>query len=105
MANAVYLLDDGAWVSVNDRRELSVGQLWRLADHDFCDCSLADVLAEGFVDVGLVPPEVEVRLAGQCIACGAQNVTGWLRVGRVDAETGAFRGGVPESVHRPRSRR
>ncbi|WP_254542831.1 hypothetical protein [Halomarina pelagica] len=104
MTTDVYLLDDGAWVSVDDRRVSGVGGLWRLADHDFCGCELADVLAEGFVEVGLEPPDVEARLSGQCIACGAQGVTGWLTVGRVDPATGAFRSGVPESVHVPRPR-
>jgi hypothetical protein len=102
---AVHQLDDGAWISVNDAREVNVSDLWRLARHEFCDCGLADVLAEGFVEVGVAGGNVEGRIAGQCIQCGASGVTDWLTLGRVDPETGAFRPVVPESVHVPRRRR
>jgi hypothetical protein len=100
----VHQLDDGAWISVNDRREVNVSDLWRLARHDFCRCRLADVLAEGFVDVAADGGAVEGRFAGQCIQCGTSGVTDWVTLGRVDPETGAFRPVVPESVHVPRRR-
>ena len=107
MTTSVHQLDDGAWVSVNDSREVNVSDLWRLARHDFCPCRLADFLAEGFVEVAPDGADVEARVAGQCIQCGTSGVTDWLTLGRVDPDTGAFRPVVPESVHVPghRSRR
>jgi len=101
MTTAVHQLDDGAWVSVNDSREVNVSDLWRLARHDFCACRLADFLAEGFVEVAPDGADVEARVAGQCIQCGASGVTDWLTLGRVDPETAEFRPVVPESVHVP----
>ncbi len=101
---SVHQLDDGAWLSVNDSREVPVSDLWLLARHDFCDCEPADVLTEGFVEVGVDWPDVEGRVAGQCIACGASGVTDWLTMGRVDRDTGEFRSVVPSSVHVPRRR-
>lgn len=80
---------------------MPVSNLWRLRDHDFCRCDLADVLAEGFVEVGVDVSNVEARIAGQCIVCGASGVTGWLRMGAVDPETDEFRAVVPNSVHQP----
>ncbi|PSP88525.1 hypothetical protein BRC90_07245 [Halobacteriales archaeon QS_4_69_34] len=97
MAISVHQLDDGAWISVDDARRVSVGELRRLARHDFCGCALADVLVEGFVEVGVDPPDIEARVAGQCIACGESGVTDWLAVGRwLDGE---FYPVAPESVH------
>ncbi|MFB6142482.1 MAG: hypothetical protein ABEJ30_03970 [Halorientalis sp.] len=105
MTTDVHQLDDGAWISVNDSREVSVSDLWLLARHDFCDCEVADVLVEGVVEVGVDPPDVAARFAGQCIACGTSGVTDWLTVGRViDPESGEFYPVVPESVHVPRKR-
>jgi hypothetical protein len=97
----VHQLDDGAWVSVNDSREVNVSDLWRLARHDVCDCRCADFLAEGFVEVGADGANVQGRIAGQCIQCGESGVTDWLTLGRVDPDTGEFRPVVPESVHLP----
>lgn len=105
MTTDVHQLDDGAWVSVNDTREVNVSDLWRLAGGGFCACRLTDFLAEGFVEVGVDGGNVEARIAGQCIQCGESGVTGWLTLGRVDPETDAFRAVVPESVHRPSQRR
>jgi hypothetical protein len=104
MVTSVHQLDDGAWVSVNDSREVNVSDLWLLARHDFCGCEPADFLAEGFVEVGVDFPAVEARIAGQCIQCGAAGVTDWLELGHADPRTGAFRPVVPESVHVPRKR-
>ncbi|RRJ32509.1 hypothetical protein [Halocatena pleomorpha] len=101
MTTSVHQLDDGAWISVNDRRVMPVSDLWQLRDHEFCECEVADVLAEGFVEVGTDRLNVEARIAGQCIVCGSDGVTGWLQMGTVDPETGQFRPVVPESVHRP----
>lgn len=99
MSIDVHQLDAGAWISVNDSREVSVSDLWRLARQGFCGCELADFLAEGFVEVGVDGRDIEARIAGQCIACGASGVTDWLVVGRV--LDGEFRSVVPESVHIP----
>jgi len=104
MTTSVHQLDDGAWVSVNDSREVNVSDLWRLARHDFCRCRLADFLVEGFVEVAPDGADVEARgagRAGRCIQCGASGVTDWLTLGRVDPETDEFRPVVPESVHVP----
>ena len=105
MPTDVHQLDDGAWISVNDTREVTVSDLWRLAGTDFCACRLTDFLAEGFVEVGVDGANVEVRIAGQCIQCGESGVTDWLTLGRVEPETADFRPVVPESVHRPSRRR
>jgi hypothetical protein len=101
MGTAVHQLDDGAWLSVNDERRVNVGDLWLLAGDTVCDCPLTDFLVEGFVTVAADGPAVEARVAGQCIACGADGVTDWLEMGRVDPE-GRFRPVESASVHRPR---
>ncbi|WP_254839528.1 hypothetical protein [Natronomonas marina] len=106
MTTSVHQLDDGAWLSVNDSRVVNVSDLWWLARHDFCGCEMADFLAEGFVEVGVDPPDVEGRIAGQCIACGESGVTDWLTLGRVvDPERGDFYAVDPTSVHVPERRR
>lgn len=105
MTTSVHQLDDGAWLSVNDARCINVSDLWWLARHDFCACEMADFLAEGFVEIGVDPPDVEGRIAGQCIECGESGVTEWLTLGRVDPDTGAFYSVVPDSVHVPERRR
>ncbi|CAI48665.1 uncharacterized protein NP_1148A [Natronomonas pharaonis DSM 2160] len=105
MPTSVHQLDDGAWLSVNDSREVNVSDLWWLARHEFCDCAMADFLAEGFVEIGVDYPNVEGRIAGQCIACGESGVTDWLTLGRVvDPEEGTFSPVDTESVHIPRRR-
>ena len=105
MVTSIRQLDDGAWVSVNDSREVNVSDLWQLACSDVCDCEPTDFLAEGFVEVSVARRRVEARIAGQCIGCGADGITDWLELGRADPETGAFRSVVPSSVHCPGSRR
>lgn len=105
MTTDIHQLDDGAWISVNDSREINVSDLWLLARHEFCDCELADVLIEGVVEVGVDPPDTEARFAGQCIACGESGLTDWLTVGRVvDPREGDFYPVEPETVHVPRRR-
>ncbi|WP_129112634.1 hypothetical protein [Halegenticoccus tardaugens] len=83
MSVALRTLDDGAWISVNDTREVSVSELWRFTDPTFCACRLPDVVVEGFLETGVDGRTVEVRAYGQCIACGTKNTTGWLPVGRI----------------------
>jgi hypothetical protein len=97
----VHQLDDGAWLSVNDRRRVNVGDLWLLAGDAVCECAVSDFLAEGFVEVGADGRAVEARVAGQCIACGRGGTTDWLELGRIDRE-GRFRAVEPTSVHLPR---
>jgi hypothetical protein len=105
MTTSIHQLDDGAWISVNESREVNVSDLWLLARHDFCDCDTADFLAEGFVEVGVDPPVIEARIAGRCIVCGSEGVTDWLTVGRVvDPDEGEFYPVDFESVHVPRQR-
>ena len=106
MPTSVHQLDDGAWLSVNDTRRINVSDLWWLARHDFCSCRMADFIAEGFVEIGVDHPNIEGRIAGQCIECGESGVTDWLTLGRVnDPERGRFLGVDPESVHGPDRRR
>ncbi|WP_276299669.1 hypothetical protein [Halorussus lipolyticus] len=102
MVVSIHQLDDGAWLSVNDERSVPVSELWLLGQHDFCDCDLADFLAEGFVEVGVEWPAVEARVAGQCVACGASGVTDWLTLGRVDRDTGRLRRVAFSAVQLPR---
>jgi len=78
------VLDDGAWISVDDSREVPVSELWRLNAPDFCQCTLADMVVENFQSVGVDGPTVEVRCYGQCIACGETGITDWIPVGRID---------------------
>ncbi|WP_255151470.1 hypothetical protein [Halorarius halobius] len=104
MVTSVHQLDDGAWVSVNDSREVNVSDLWLLARSGVCDCEPTDFLAEGFVAVSVDCGVVEGRIAGRCIACGTSGVTDWLELGRADPETGAFRRVVPDSAHVPERR-
>lgn len=99
MSVALRLLDDGAWVSVNDQRRVSVSELWRFPDPEFCDCELPDLVVEGFLDVGADGRTVETRVYGQCIACGTKSTTGWLPVGRI--VDGEFRDIDRQSVLRP----
>jgi len=106
MPTDVHQLDDGAWISVNDSREINVSDLWLLARQEFCSCEMADFLTEGVAEVGVDYPDVEARFAGRCINCGETGVTDWLAVGRViDPDDGEFYSVVPESVHIPRKRR
>lgn len=83
MSVALRVLDDGAWISVNDRRRVGVGELWRLPDSSFCACVLPDVVVEGFLETSVDGRTVETRVQGQCIACGRSATTDWLPVGRL----------------------
>ncbi|MFA1609959.1 hypothetical protein [Halobellus rubicundus] len=83
MTTRLRILDDGAWLSVDDSRRVSVSELWRLRSDDFCDCDLADLVVENFQEIGVDGSTVEVRVYGQCIACGTKSTTGWIPVGRI----------------------
>ncbi|WP_198530050.1 hypothetical protein [Halorubrum aethiopicum] len=83
MTTRLRVLDDGAWISVDDHREIRVSELWRLDAPGFCGCDLADLVVENFQEVGVDGSRVETRVYGQCIECGETGVTDWLPVGRV----------------------
>ncbi|MFC7070814.1 hypothetical protein [Halobaculum lipolyticum] len=104
MSVALRVLDDGAWVSVNDERRVSVSELWRVAGDDadtVCACDSADFVVEGFTDVGADGRTVTADVYGQCIRCGdAASVPG-VAVGRV--VDGAFRPLAGEAVRFPRA--
>jgi hypothetical protein len=102
MSVALRILDDGAWVSVNDERRVSVSELWRFHDPEFCRCTLPDLVVENFQQVGVDGRTVETRVYGQCIACGESGVTPWLPVGRI--VDGAYRDIDRESVLGPYAR-
>lgn len=94
----VRILDDGAWISIDDSREVGVSDLWRLTEHDFCGCETADVLLEGFFEVRPNDDAVEVRATGHCITCGERGSMGWLTIGHV--ENGVFVPVDPSREHR-----
>ncbi len=83
MSVALRILDDGAWLSVNDQRRVSVSELWQVDAPEFCDCDLVDFLAEGFTEVTAVGNEVAIETYGQCIRCGTSGVLGTLPVGYI----------------------
>lgn len=98
MSVALRVLDDGAWISVNDRRRVSVSELWRVAGACPCDC--ADFVVEGFTGVGAAGRTVTADVYGQCIRCGEAASLPDLPVGRV--VDGAFRPVAGEAVRFPR---
>jgi hypothetical protein len=83
MATRLRVLDDGAWLSVDDTRRVSVSELWRLDAPDFCECDLADLVVENFLDIGVDGRTVTARVYGQCIVCGTKSTVEWVPVGRI----------------------
>lgn len=81
MVVSLRILDDGAWVSVDDERRVSVSELWPVASA--CECALGDFLVEGFTDVAVDGRTVSVDAYGTCVRCGASSTVGPLPVGRV----------------------
>lgn len=81
MVVSLRTLDDGAWVSVDDERRVSVSELWPVAGA--CECALADFLVEGFTGVAVDGRTVSVEAYGTCVRCGASATVGPLPVGRV----------------------
>jgi uncharacterized Zn-binding protein involved in type VI secretion len=100
MSVALRVLDDGAWVSVNDERHVGVSELWRVGG-DACACpdDLADFVVEGFTAVGARGRTVTADVYGQCIRCGRSVSGSGLPVGRV--VDGAFRPLATEAVRFP----
>jgi hypothetical protein len=92
MATRLRLLDDAAWVSVNDAREVGTSEVWPVAD-SFCSCALAWLVVEAYTDVGADGRRVEARAHGHCVSCGEAGTTSWLPVGKVtDGEFEPVRG-------------
>lgn len=87
MPVAVRLLDDGAWVSVNDERRVAVGELWRVADPTFCACDPTEFAVEGFTDCGISGRTITVTTYGTCIQCGTADTSTAVPVGRVHRGT------------------
>lgn len=83
MTTRLRVLDDGAWLSVDDTRRVSVSELWRLDAPDFCECDLADLVVENFLKVGVDGRTVTARVYGQCIVCGTKSTVEWVPVGRI----------------------
>jgi hypothetical protein len=77
------VLDDGAWISVNDTRRVRVSELWRVRALDFCECALTDLLVENFQSVSTDGAKICVSVYGECIRCGTDGTLQWLPVGRV----------------------
>ncbi|WP_126661813.1 hypothetical protein [Haloterrigena salifodinae] len=96
MTIAVRTLDDGAWISVNDSRQVSVSDVWTLSQGVFCDCEPAYVLLEAFVGVSVDGSIVFADAVGQCLECGTRDPIDRLPVGRV--VDGEFRPYDPEGV-------
>ena len=83
MTTRLRVLDDGAWLSVDDTRRVSVSELWRLDAPEFCECDLADLVVENFLAVGVDGRTVTARVYGQCIVCGTKSTVEWIPVGRI----------------------
>jgi hypothetical protein len=102
MATQVRILDDGAWVSVNNQRHVPNSDIWPLAATDFCSCETAHVVLEAFTDVGVHRDQVAVCAVGQCIDCGTDGFLEWLPVGRVrDGEFHPFEPGLVRASLEP----
>ncbi len=82
MAISLRVLDDGAWISVNDSREVGVSDIWTLTSTDFCSCETAHVLLEGFSATHVAGPHIVADAVGQCINCGHRDTIDRLPVGR-----------------------
>ncbi|WP_227133220.1 hypothetical protein [Halorubellus salinus] len=96
MPTELRVLDDGAWVSVDNERRVPTSDVWRFAATDFCACATAFVLLEAFTDVGVQGCEVTVDGVGRCVDCGEKHAFSGLGVGRV--LEGSFRPYPPDGV-------
>jgi hypothetical protein len=100
VSHSLRTLDDGAWVSVDDRREAGASELWRV--RGVCDCAVGDLLVENVVAVGVDGRTVTARVVGRCLGCGQETATGHLPVGRV--VEGSFRPLADGAVRSPTNR-
>jgi hypothetical protein len=96
MATQLRVLDDGAWVSVDNERRVPTSDVWRFAATAFCSCTTAFVLLEAFTRVGVAGREVVVDGIGRCVDCGEKHSFTGLGVGRV--VDGSFRPYSPDAV-------
>ncbi|WP_293028498.1 hypothetical protein [Natronococcus sp.] len=96
MAIALRTLDDGAWISVDDSRRVSVSDVWTLSRGVFCECEPAYVLLEGFFGTGVDGSVVVADAVGQCLECGTRDSIDRLPVGRI--VDGEFKPYGPEAV-------
>jgi len=96
MVTQLRVLDDGAWVSVDNERRVPTSDVWRFVTTDFCDCTTAFVLLEAFTRVGVAGREVAVDGVGRCVDCGEKHTFTGLGVGRV--VDGSFRAYPPNAV-------
>ncbi|WP_076611026.1 hypothetical protein [Natronorubrum thiooxidans] len=96
MSIALRTLDDGAWISVNDSRQVSVSDVWTLSCGVFCECEPAYVLLEAFLDVRVDDSIVVAEAVGQCLECGVRDSITRLPVGRI--VDGEFESYDPEAV-------
>jgi hypothetical protein len=78
----IRLLDDAAWVSVDDARTVGTSEVWPVQDLS-CSCALGWLVVEAFTDVGVDGRRVDARVHGHCVSCGESVQTGWLPVGRI----------------------
>ncbi|WP_323677879.1 hypothetical protein [Halorubellus sp. PRR65] len=96
MVTELRVLDDGAWVSVDNERRVPTSDIWRFAVTEFCSCTTAFVLLEAFTRVGVAGREVTVDGVGRCVDCGEKHAFSGLGVGRV--LDGSFRPYPPDAV-------
>jgi hypothetical protein len=102
VSTSIRIVDDGAWISVNDDRRVGVGALWRVAVEEWCACEQTHLVIEGFVSAGAAGRTVTARGYGRCVECGVDGTTGWLPVGRIVG--GAFHPVASTAVRRPLER-
>jgi hypothetical protein len=96
MAIELRVLDDGAWISVNNERRVATSDVWPFVATPFCACSRASVLLEAFTAVGVDGSDVVVDGVGRCVDCGEGGTFAGLAVGRV--VDGAFQPYPPSGV-------
>jgi hypothetical protein len=89
-------LDDGAWISIDDSREVGVSDIWTLPERDFCECETPHVLLEAFASVHVSDRYVLADAVGMCIDCGTRDGLDALPVGRL--VDGRFKSYDPASV-------
>lgn len=83
MGTPLRILDDGAWLSVDDTRRVSVSELWRLDSPGFCGCDLVSFLTRGFTAAAADGSVITLTAVGTCIACGATGTIAHIPVGRL----------------------
>jgi len=99
MTTELRVLDDGAWISVDNRRRVTTTDIWPFVATEFCSCATAFVLLEAFTSVGVDGREVVVDGVGRCVDCGEKRTFDGLGVGRV--LDGEFRAYPPGDVRAP----